>query len=97
MTFFHKDVYRDSVVGTATCYGLGGQGIEFLWDATFSTPVHTGPAADPASYKMGIVSFSGVKRPRLRVDYLPLSRAKVKERVELDVYSPIELSRSVVR
>ena len=53
----------DSSVGIATRYGLGGPGIEFRWEARFSTPVQTGPGAHPASYTMGTGSFSGVKRP----------------------------------
>jgi len=32
--------------------------------ARFSTPVQTGPGAHPASCKMGIGSFLGVKRGR---------------------------------
>ena len=33
-------------------------------------------------------SFLGVKRPGRSVDQLPLTRAEVKERVELHLYSP---------
>ena len=36
---------RDSSVGIATRYGLGGPGIESRWGARFSTPVQTGPGA----------------------------------------------------
>jgi hypothetical protein len=55
--------------------------------ARFSAPVQTCPGAHPASYTMGTVSFAGVKRPGCSVDY-PLSTiAKVKERVELYIYS----------
>jgi len=48
----------------------------------------TDPAAHPASYTMGTGYFPGVKRPGCGVDHpLPIS-AKVKERVNLYLYSP---------
>ena len=50
-----------SVVGIATGYGLDCPGIETRWVARFSAPVQTGPAAHPASFKMGTGSFAGVK------------------------------------
>ena len=56
--------------------------------ARFSAPVQTGPGARPDSYTMGTGSFSGVKRSGRGVDRLPQSSAKVKERVELYLYSP---------
>jgi hypothetical protein len=45
---------------------------------------------------MGTVSFLGVKRPGRGVNPPPPSSAEVKERVELYLYSPSELSWSVV-
>jgi len=82
-------VGRDSSVGIATCYGLDGPGIESQWGARFSTPVQTGPGAHPATYAMCTGSFlGGVKRPRRGIDHPPPSRAEVKERVELNLYSP---------
>jgi hypothetical protein len=78
---------RWSVVGIATRYGLDGPEIN-LWGARFSAPVETGPGAHPASYKMGTVSFPGVKWPKGCVEYQPSSSAEVKERVELYLYSP---------
>jgi len=56
--------------------------------ARFSTTVQTGPGAHPASYGMGSGSFLGVKQPRRGVDHPSSSNAKVKERVELYLYSP---------
>jgi len=40
---------------------------------------------------MGTGSFPGVRRTRRGVDYPPPSRAEVKERVELYLYSPLGL------
>jgi hypothetical protein len=40
---------------------------------------------------MGIESFPGVKRLRRDVDHPTPSRAEVKERVELYLYSPLGL------
>jgi len=51
--------------------------------ARFSAPVQTGPGAHPASCKMGTGSFPG-----RGIDHPPPSRAEVKERVELYLYSP---------
>jgi hypothetical protein len=56
--------------------------------ARFSAPVQTGPGAYPASCTMGTGSFPGIKRPERGVDHPPPSSAKVKERVELYLYSP---------
>ena len=69
---------RDSSVGIATRYGLDDAGIESL----------TGLVAHPASYTMSTGSFPGVKRPGRVVDHPSPSSAKVKERVELYLYSP---------
>ena len=56
--------------------------------ARFSAPVQTGPGAHPTSYTMGTGSFTGVKRPGRDSVHPPRSSAKVKERVELYLYSP---------
>jgi len=77
----------DSSVGIESRYGLDGPGIESRWAARFSALVQTGPGAQPASYTMGTGSFSGVKRPGRGFDYPPASSAKVKEGVELYLYS----------
>jgi len=60
-------------------------------EARFSAPVQTDPATHPASYTMGTGSFPGAKRPGNGVDHPPTSRAKVKERVELYLYSSLAL------
>jgi hypothetical protein len=61
-------VGRDSLVGTATPYGLGGRGIESRW-GQFSAPVQTGPGAHLASHTVGAESFPGVKRSERGVDH----------------------------
>jgi hypothetical protein len=55
--------------------------------ARFSATAQTGPGAHPASYTMGSGSFPGVKRSGCGTDHPLPSSAKVKERVELYLYS----------
>jgi hypothetical protein len=61
---------------------------QIMVEASLSTLIQTGAGAHPASYTMGTGSFLGVKRPRHGVNHLPPSSTKVKERVELYLYSP---------
>jgi len=56
--------------------------------ARFSTPVYNGSEAHLASYKMGTGYFPGVKRPERGVDHPTPPSDEVKERVELNLYSP---------
>jgi len=51
--------------------------------ARFSPPVETDFETHPASCTIGTGSFPEVKRPGRVADHPPLSRAEVKERVEL--------------
>ena len=74
-------VSRDSVVGTATRYGLDGPGIE-------TSPVLTGPVAYSAFCRRGTVSFPGVKHPKRGAGHPLPSSADVKNRVGLYCYSP---------
>jgi len=53
----------------------------------FSALVHTGPWAHPAFYVTGTRSFPGEKQLGHGIDHPSPSSAKVKERVELYVYS----------
>jgi hypothetical protein len=78
---------RDSSVGIATCYGLGGPGIESRWGRDFPQPSR--PALGPTNhlYNGYRVPLPGVKRPGRGVDHpLPYS-SEVKEKVELSLYS----------
>ena len=77
---------RDSSVGIATRYGLDGPGSNP--DGGRDCP-H--PGAHPASYTMSTGSSPGLKWPGCGVDHPPASRAEVKERVELYLYSPFGL------
>jgi len=49
----------------------------------FSTPIHPGPGAQPASYTMGTGSFLGVEWPEHGDEHTPPSSAEVKEREKL--------------
>ena len=62
-------VTRDGSVGIATRYGLDGPGIETRWEARFSAPIKTAPAAHPASYTTGTLSIPEVKRPGRGADH----------------------------
>jgi len=57
-------------------------GVESRW-GKISSHVQNGPKNHPASYTMGTVSFTEVKRPEPGVDHPPPSSAEVKERVNL--------------
>jgi hypothetical protein len=78
---------RDSSVGISTRYEQYGPGIESRWGQDFPAPVQNGPGAQPASYTMGTGTFAEVKRSGSRVKHPTPSSAKVKERVELYLYS----------
>ena len=54
----------------------------------YSAPVQTGPGAHPTSYTMGTGSLAGVMKPGLTVTHPPPPSTKVKEGVELYLYSP---------
>ena len=74
---------RESSIGIAIRYGLGGPGIESWWGARFSEPVQT----VLGTHTMDNGSFSGVKRPEAGVEQPLPSSTKVKENVELHLYS----------
>jgi hypothetical protein len=79
------------------CYRLDGPGIESRWGRDFphqSRPA-LGPTQPPVQWVP--VSFPGVKRPGRGVDQPPSSSARVKERVELYLYSPSGPSWPVLR
>jgi len=55
--------------------------------ARFSTPIQTGPVVHPASSTVGTRSFQGVKRLGHGINHPLLSSTKLKESVELYLYS----------
>jgi hypothetical protein len=81
-----KLVYSEkgNPVGTVTRYGLDGPGMESRWGRDF--PLPSRPALGPNQPPIQWVP--GVKRPGSGADHPPSSSARVKERVELYLYSP---------
>jgi hypothetical protein len=76
-----------TAVGITTPYELDGPGIESRWERVFHTRPDR-PWGPPSLCTMGTGSFQGVKRPGRGDDHPPSSSARVKERVELYLYSP---------
>jgi hypothetical protein len=80
---------RDSSVGIATGYGLGGPGIESRWGAIFFAHVQTIPGDHPVSCTMGIGSFPGVNRPGRGADHTPPSSAEVTSIHPVGLFRPV--------
>ena len=76
-------------------HGLDGLGIESRWGRNFPHRSRPAPGAHPASKTMVTESLPAVKRPGRGVDHPPASNAKVKETVELYLYSSSGPSWSV--
>ena len=77
-------VGRDSSVGIATCYGLDGPGMESWLRQEFPhCPDQPAIQAVP-----GLSPGGGLKHLGRGIDHPPPSSAKVKEKVELYLYSP---------
>jgi hypothetical protein len=95
---FQEDIWsRDSSVGIATGYGLGGQGIEPRWGRDFPHPSrpalgHTQP---PTQWLPGL--FHGGKAAGAWCWPPTPYCAEVKGRVELYLYSPFGLPWPVLR
>jgi hypothetical protein len=90
------NVGRDSSVGIATRYGLGGPRIESRWGRNFpnSSKQALGPIQPPVIWVPGLPRGKAVGVWR----WPPTpSSAEVKERVELHIYSPSGASWSLVR
>jgi hypothetical protein len=86
-----------SAVGIATRYGLDGPGIKYRWGNNHFRTRPDMPWGPPSLLYNGYhFFFPGVKRSGRGFDNpLPFS-AEVKERVELYLYSPYEISWSVL-
>ena len=78
-----QQAVRNSSVGIATRYGLNGPLIESRWRPDF--PHWSRPGLGPTQSP---IPRGGVKRTGRGVNHPRISSAKVKERVELYVYSP---------
>jgi len=74
---------HDSVVSTATRYGLDGSGIETWWERDLPRPARPclGPTQPPVKWVLGLFPTGGGMRPRRGVDHPPPSGAEVKKRV----------------
>ena len=85
---FSKREGRDSIDDIVTGYGLDGPGIESWWARVFQNSSR--PALEPTQSPVQCVLalFPGVKRPGRGVDHPPPSSAEVKEKLEVDLYSP---------
>jgi len=88
-----RSLGRDSSVDIATCYGLHGPWIKSrrrgrAYPHSFRPAL--GPTQPPIQWVLFL--FPGVKRPGCCVGHAPTSRAEVKERVEIYLYSRSGLS-----
>ena len=86
--YFYFCVGQDSSIGIVTRYRLDGPGMESQLGVRFSAPIQASPGAHPPSDTMGTGSSPGIKWPGHGVDHPPPPSAKVKERVEIYIYSP---------
>ena len=79
----------DSMVGTATCYGLESSGLEPRWARIFSYPSRPAPRTTkpPVQWVPGLLAGGESCR-----SVGLTSHAEVKERVQLHFYSPSGLS-----
>ena len=89
-------MYRDSSVGTVTCFGLKGPGIKSRRGEVSLTRPDESWGALSLLYNGYWFSPPGVKRPGRGVNHPPLSSVEVKERVELYLCSPSGPSSPVV-
>ena len=71
---------RDSLVGTATRYGLEGSGFEPRWGLGFSRPSRMVPSPTQPPVQGQQVTFPGLKRPGCGVDRPISPRAENKRR-----------------
>ena len=90
---------RDSLVGIASRYGMGGPGIESRerrgGQIFRSRPHRTWGPSSPLcnGYRF---YFPGVMRPGRGVNHSPPSTAEIKERIELCLYSLLGLHGPVL-
>ena len=88
LTYIYRHMDRDSSVGTATCYGLDGLGIESRWGRDFPHPSR--PFLEPTQAPIKCVPglYPRLRRSGRGVNHPPQSSTEVKEKIELYFYSP---------
>jgi hypothetical protein len=81
-------VGRDSVVSIGACYGTDGPGIESRWGRNIPHPSRQTlvPNQPPVQWAPGV--FPRIKRSGRGAEHPIPSGAEVKERVDLNHYSP---------
>jgi hypothetical protein len=84
----------ESALGIATRYGLDVPGIESRWGRDILQPSRPALGFTQPPIKW-VLCLPGVKRPGRGVDHPSPSSARVKERVEIYLYSPSGPSRPV--
>ena len=87
---------RDSSIGIATRYGWTVRGSNPGWGWDFRHPSRPaiGPTQPPVEWVTS--HFPGIRWPRRGVKHPPRSSAKLRERVELQLYSPFDSSWPVL-
>jgi len=87
----NPSVNRDSLVRTATFYGLDGPGIESRWWVRFSALVHTDPGAHSASPSMSTGSLQMVYRRGRGLTIRPHLAPKLKKEYSCTSTPPLVL------
>jgi len=96
LKFWYQKMGRNSAVGIATRYRLGGPEIESRCGGEiFRTRPDRSWGPPSLLYNGYRVSFPGVKRSGCGVDHPPLSSSEVIERIQLHVLFEGELSTDV--
>jgi len=83
-------VARDSSVGTAICYALGGPGIESRWGRDFPHPfkLALGPTQPHLQWVPGLTR--GKKRPGRGVEHPPHLMTRLKEEYRYTSTHPLD-------
>ena len=87
-TYLVFEVGRDSILALATRFRAGRFGDRIPVVARFFAPVHICLSSTEPVVRWVLGSVLGLERPGRGVEHSPPSSAEVKERFELDFYSP---------
>jgi len=76
----------------ATSYELDGKGIQYRWGRNFPQPSRPalGSILPPVQWVLSLFS-QGVKEKNVELNHFLSNSVEVKERVELNLYSPLNL------